>query len=207
MGVTDPLPQKKAHKYTYTQNLQGFRDFLKSIHYLLGVHEPSLWSLWLWQELVSKTESEPDRELPTKTSVCLMEHCIYTVLKITSFQKIKPSMTLVACSARSTTHVSPKKPQDPGSESCSVVSDSLRLHGLHSPWNSPGQNTGVGSLSLLQGIFPTQESNPRVPHCRRFFISWATRDPVGPAKWQSPWTLPTSLEESPSRFAGSWVCL
>ena len=28
------------------------------------------------------------------------------------------------------------------------------------PWNSPGQNTGVGSLSLLQGIFPTQESNP-----------------------------------------------
>ena len=33
-------------------------------------------------------------------------------------------------------------------------------HGLHSPWNSPGQNTGVGSLSLLQGIFPTQGSNP-----------------------------------------------
>ena len=30
---------------------------------------------------------------------------------------------------------------------------------IHSPWNSPGQNTGVGSLSLLQGIFPTQESN------------------------------------------------
>ena len=36
-------------------------------------------------------------------------------------------------------------------ESRSVVSDSLRLHGLYSPWNSPGQNTGVGSLSLLQG--------------------------------------------------------
>ena len=33
-------------------------------------------------------------------------------------------------------------------------------------WNSPGQNTGVGSLSLLQGIFPTQGSNPGVPHCR-----------------------------------------
>ena len=42
------------------------------------------------------------------------------------------------------------------SESCSVVSDSLQPHGLHSPWNSPGQITGVGSLSLLQGIFPTQ---------------------------------------------------
>ena len=34
------------------------------------------------------------------------------------------------------------------------------------PWNSPGQNTGVGSLSLLQGIFPTQGSNPGLPHCR-----------------------------------------
>ena len=51
-------------------------------------------------------------------------------------------------------------------ESHSVVSDSLRPHGLYSPWNSPGQNTGVGSLSLLQGIFPTQGLNPGLPHCR-----------------------------------------
>ena len=35
-----------------------------------------------------------------------------------------------------------------------------------SPWNSPGQNTGEGSLSLLQGIFPTQVLNPGLPHCR-----------------------------------------
>ena len=42
------------------------------------------------------------------------------------------------------------------SESHSVVSDSLRPHGLYSPWNSPGQHTGVGSRSLLQGIVPTQ---------------------------------------------------
>ena len=34
------------------------------------------------------------------------------------------------------------------------------------PWNSPGQNTGVGSLSLLQGIFSTQGLNPGLPHCR-----------------------------------------
>ena len=33
-------------------------------------------------------------------------------------------------------------------------------------WNSPGQNTGVGSLSLIQGIFPTQGLNPDLPHCR-----------------------------------------
>ena len=35
------------------------------------------------------------------------------------------------------------------------------------PWNSPGQNTGVGSLSLLQGIFPAQGSNPGFLHCRQ----------------------------------------
>ena len=46
------------------------------------------------------------------------------------------------------------------SVSRSVVSTSLRPHGLSSPWNSPGQNTGVGSCSLLQGIVPTQGSNP-----------------------------------------------
>ena len=52
-------------------------------------------------------------------------------------------------------------------ESRSVVSNSLCPHGLYSPWNSPGQNTGVGSLSLLQGIFPTQGLNPGLPHCKR----------------------------------------
>ena len=52
-------------------------------------------------------------------------------------------------------------------ESRSVVSDSLRPHRLHSPWDSPGQDTGVGSLSLLQRIFPTQESNWGLLHCRR----------------------------------------
>ena len=41
------------------------------------------------------------------------------------------------------------------SESLSVVSDSLGPHGLYSPWNYPGQNTGVGSLSFLQRVFPT----------------------------------------------------
>ena len=34
------------------------------------------------------------------------------------------------------------------------------------PWNSPGQHTGVGSLSLLQGIFLTQESNRGLLYCR-----------------------------------------
>ena len=52
-------------------------------------------------------------------------------------------------------------------ESQSVVSDSFQPHGLYSPWNSPGQNTGVSSLCLRQGNFPLQGSNPGLPHCRR----------------------------------------
>ena len=39
--------------------------------------------------------------------------------------------------------------------------------GLYNPWNSPGQNTGVGSHFLLQRIFPTQGLNPGPPHCRQ----------------------------------------
>ena len=51
-------------------------------------------------------------------------------------------------------------------ESLSVLSYSLWPHGLYSPWNSPGQNTGVGGCSLHQGILPTLDSNPGLPHCR-----------------------------------------
>ena len=47
------------------------------------------------------------------------------------------------------------------------MSDFLRLHWLYIPWNSLGQNTGLGSSSLLQGIFPTLGSNPCLPHCRQ----------------------------------------
>ena len=46
------------------------------------------------------------------------------------------------------------------------MSDFVRPNGLYSPWNSD-QDTGVGSHSLLQGIFPTQGLNPGLPHCRQ----------------------------------------
>ena len=60
----------------------------------------------------------------------------------------------------------------PESGGCSVVSDSLWLY---SPWNSPGQNTRVGSLSLLQGIFPTQGLSPGLPHCRRILYQLSSQ--------------------------------
>ena len=57
-------------------------------------------------------------------------------------------------------------PLESETETHSIVSNCLWPHVLYSPWNSIGQNTGLGSLSLLQGIFPTQGSNPRLLHCR-----------------------------------------
>ena len=68
-------------------------------------------------------------------------------------------------------------------ESCSVVSDSLQPHGLYSWWNSPGQNTGVGSLPLLQGIFPTQGLNPGLPHCRRILYQLSHKGSPRMLEW------------------------
>ena len=64
------------------------------------------------------------------------------------------------------------------SESHSVVSNSSRPHGLYSPWNSPCQNTGVGSLPLLHGIFPTQGSNLGLPHCRQILYQLNKGSPI-----------------------------
>ena len=61
-------------------------------------------------------------------------------------------------------------------ESHSVVPNSLLPHGLPALWNSPGQNTGVGSLSLLQGIFPTQDWTYVSCIASGFFASWVPRE-------------------------------
>ena len=102
------------------------------------------------------------------------------------------------------------------SESHSVLSNSLRPHGLYSPWNSPGPNSGVGSLSLLQGIFLTQGSNPGLPHCRRilyqlsqksiFYIVeeifvWADFQASFPSSWL-PGALPCLVRLFPGGVAG-----
>ena len=67
-------------------------------------------------------------------------------------------------------------PTDSLCESHSVMSDSLQPHGLYSPWNSPGQNTGVGGCFLLQGIFSTQDQTHVSRIAGRFFTSRATRE-------------------------------
>ena len=57
-------------------------------------------------------------------------------------------------------------------KSHSVMSNSLRPNELYSarflcPWDSPGKNTGMGSHSLFQGIFPMQESNSGLLYCKQ----------------------------------------
>ena len=81
-------------------------------------------------------------------------------------------------------------------ESHSVMSDSLWPHGLYSPWNSLGQNTSVGSLSLLQGIFPAQGSHPGLPHCRWILYQLSHQENPRRLEWV---TFPFSRGSSQSR--------
>ena len=59
------------------------------------------------------------------------------------------------------------------SETCSVMSDSLRLHGLHRPWSSPGQNIGVGSLSSLRASSQPRDQTQVSHTAGGFFTNWA----------------------------------
>ena len=99
------------------------------------------------------------------------------------------------------------------SESCSVVSDSLWPHGLYSLWDSPGQNTGVSSLSLLQGIFSTQGSNPGLPHCRQILyqlshkgspriLEWIAYPFSTGSSWPRNWTRVSYIA---GRFFTNWA--
>ena len=77
-------------------------------------------------------------------------------------------------------------------ESCSVVSN-FATPRLYSLWNSPDWNTGVGSLSLLQGIFPTQGSNPGLPHCGQILYQLSHKGSPRVLEWvayPSPENLP-----------------
>ena len=55
-------------------------------------------------------------------------------------------------------------------------------HG-YSSWNSLSQNTGVDSLALLQGIFPTKGSNPGLPHCRWILYQLSHKESPRILKW------------------------
>ena len=75
------------------------------------------------------------------------------------------------------------------------MSDSLRPHGLYSPWNSPGQNTGVGNPSLLQEIFPTQGLNKVSRIAGGFCTSQATREAQKSIFFAKSWPLPINVNK------------
>ena len=82
------------------------------------------------------------------------------------------------------------------------MSDSLRPHGLYSPWNSPGQNTGVGSLFLFQGILPTQGSNPGLPHCRQILYQLSHKGSPRLLEWVAyPFSRGTSRPRNRTRVS------
>ena len=98
-------------------------------------------------------------------------------------------------------------------ESCSVMSDSLWPHGLCSPWNSLGQSTEVGSLSLLQGIFPMQGSNPGLLHCRWILyqvshkgspriLEWVAYPFFSGSSWPRNWTRVSCIA---GKFFTNWA--
>ena len=90
------------------------------------------------------------------------------------------------------------------------MSSSLWPCGLHSPWNSPGQNPGVGSLSVLQRIFPTQGLNSGLLHCRQILYQlshqgspFLGQDPTFPVSEYLFKVFPLPQKSSPHPSSGS----
>ena len=94
-----------------------------------------------------------------------------------------------------------------------VTQSSPALWTPYSPWNSLSQNTGEGSLSLLQGIFPTQGSNPGLPRCRQVLYHLSNHGSPSKVEWVtypfsrgSSWTKEqTGVSCIAGRFLTSWV--
>ena len=84
------------------------------------------------------------------------------------------------------------------------MSDSLRPHVLYNPWNSPGCNTGVGSLPLFQGTFPTQGSNPGLLHCRWIIYQLSHQESPGILERAA---LPISVGSSQPRNRTGVSCI
>ena len=88
------------------------------------------------------------------------------------------------------------------SESPSIMSDSLQPHGLYSPLNSLSKNTGVGSLSLLQGIFPTPGIRPRYPTLQ---VDSLSAEPQGKPKWVRQWPAVNVSGKITDQWKAPWI--
>ena len=78
-------------------------------------------------------------------------------------------------------------------QSCPTLCDPMdcRLPGSSVHGHSPGKNSGVGCLALLQRIFPIQGSNPGLPHCRQILYQLNHREAL---EYWSGWPIPSALD-------------
>ena len=86
------------------------------------------------------------------------------------------------------------------SQGCPTLCDLMS----YSPWDSPGQYTGMGSLSLLRGIMLTQGSNPGLPHCRWILYQLSHKGRPGILEWVA---CPFSSKSSQPRNQTSVSCI
>ena len=122
---------------------RGFRWVFKAEDWLWTA--PGFWHHVFWVGRYKCFEVNLEKELPLgQWEVCSGEPSMVSVGELL----LHFSKRLLCCAVL----LSP------------IPSDSLKLHGL---WDSPGKNIDVGSHALPQGIFPTQGSNPGLPHCRQ----------------------------------------
>ena len=103
--------------------------------------------------------------------ICLLIHSIkHAMSRVISL--VNPSPFLLSSPSLPTELISPSSEAVLDFFVSIIIAHKMKMKVAHCvwlfatpPWNSPGQNTGVGSPSLLQGIFPTQGSNPGLSHC------------------------------------------
>ena len=114
---------------------------------------------WKWCHLCSVLAGE-------RTAACQLSLQLRMFTSLAGSTAVRPLLSLIVRTERwqsLTWNSMPLKQPLSILESCS-------------PWSSPGQNTGVGSLFLLQGTFPTQGLNSDLPHCRQILYCWDTRE-------------------------------
>ena len=202
-------PEIKLSTFIESERNQGIsRKNLLLLHQLC-------WSLWLWittncGKFLKRWEQQTT--LPVSWETCMRvkkQHLELDMKQQTGSKLGKEYVKAVYGHPVYLTYIQ----SESESESCSVMSDSLQPHGLYSPWNSLGQNTGLGSLSLLQGIFPTQGLNPGLPCCRQILYQLSHKRSARILEWvaypfssRSYWPRNrTGVSCIAGRFFTNWV--
>ena len=98
----------------------------------------------------------------------------------------------------------PNKNTSPYDNDCANIQsiDIFPKMSLFGPWNFPGKSTGVGCHFLLQGIFPTQGSNPSLPHCSQMLYRLSHQE----AKFIAPlFTIAKTWKQTKCLLTDEWI--